>query len=454
VGERLARCAATAMLAFAALVGPLAPDGDAGTIRVRSETQFEAAVSALRSTGGTVVLLPHLYRGTLVVPPRSARPLRIVGTPGARVERVLLYRTQRVSLGGITIAPLARDAWVKVYASRRADLHDLTVTARGTGHSASVRLPYSRRVAIRRSTFTHCGDRSPSWSFCLLPRASSRHVTVEDNWFHDCYGCDFIHGRFGSDLTIRRNRLERALPCRMSVLRCSHQDLIEMFAGKRLRIEKNHFGVYAVGGAQLLLANRVDHVTIANNVFVGRDPRVPFYRSRVALGLGGLRRVPRYVKVVNNTILTGATRVDGYAASIALGVRYREIPRRERPIIVNNVIGLLRSSYRLCRRAQATISNLVVRGRACSSSDRTGPANLDRRGRPSTRSTLVIDGGNGRYAPTSDIRGQPRAPAWASFGVFSKALLALRAPALRGASAGSGPDIGAYEYVAPSRSVS
>ncbi len=437
------------MLVLAALWGPLAPVAGARTIRVHTEAEFGAAVAALRTVGGTVVLLPHAYRRMLVVPRRAARPLRIVGTPGARVERVLLYHTRQVSLGRLRIAPIARDAWVKVYASRRVDLHHLAVTAQGTRHSASVRLPYSRGVTIRRSTFAHCGDRSPSWSFCLLPRPTSRHVTVEDNWFHDCYGCDFIHGRFGSDLTIRRNRLERALPCRISVLRCSHQDLIEMFAGKRLRIEENRFGVYAVGGAQVLLANSVDHVTIANNVFVGRDARVPFYRSRVGLALGGLRRVPRYVTVVNNTILTGRTRSDRYAGSIALGARYREIPPRERPIVVNNVIGLLGSSYRFCRRVQVTISNLVVHGRGCSSSDGTGPANLAERGRPSMRSTLVIDAANRRHTPASDILGRPRAAAWASFGVFSEPVVGLRVPALPLAPACLAPDIGAYEYAAP-----
>ena len=101
-------------------------------------------------------------------------------------------------------------------------------------------------------------------------------MTVEDNWFHDCYGCDFIHGRFGSHLTLRGNRFERALPCRFRLLgrvRCGHQDLVQLFMGARLRVEGNHFGVYKYGGAQLSLTGPIDHVSIANNVFVGTDPR-------------------------------------------------------------------------------------------------------------------------------------------------------------------------------------
>jgi hypothetical protein len=77
----------------------------------------------------------------------------------------------------------------------------------------------SRHVTIRRSRFTHCGERSPECVNCLMLYRRSRHVTVEDSWFHDRYGCDFIHGRFGSNLTIRRNRFERSLPCRFRLLR-------------------------------------------------------------------------------------------------------------------------------------------------------------------------------------------------------------------------------------------
>ena len=52
---------------------------------------------------------------------------------------------------------------------------------------------------MRNSTFSHCGDRTPKWSTCLLPRWAAR-VTVVHNWFHDCRGCDFIGGRIGPNL--------------------------------------------------------------------------------------------------------------------------------------------------------------------------------------------------------------------------------------------------------------
>ena len=106
-------------------------------MRVRSDAQFEAAVSALRDSGGTIVLLPHAY-GKLVVPARSTSPLRIAGEPGVRVEQILFDHTQHVSLNSLTVSPLAQDAWIEVRASAHVDLQDLLVTAQGTRHSASV----------------------------------------------------------------------------------------------------------------------------------------------------------------------------------------------------------------------------------------------------------------------------------------------------------------------------
>src|SRR5687768_14698992 len=64
-------------------VGPTPSAATRGkTIHVRSDAQFAAAERALRGSGGTIVMLPHLYRH-LVVGSRSARHLRIVGTRGA-----------------------------------------------------------------------------------------------------------------------------------------------------------------------------------------------------------------------------------------------------------------------------------------------------------------------------------------------------------------------------------
>jgi parallel beta helix pectate lyase-like protein len=425
------RMSATQSLASAVLTlgvlaaAPAAEPAASKTIRVRNDKQLQAAVFRLRHSGGTIRLLPHFYRA-LVVPSRSGRSLRIIGRRGVRIERVLFDRAKNVSLARVRITPRTQHAIVEVNHSKNIDLDRLSVSARGTRLSASVTAWASRNVRIRRSNFTHCGDRSVEWSHCLMLFRRTQHVTVEDNWFHDCFGCDFIHGRFGSNLTIRRNRFERALPCRFRLLgraRCGHQDLIQLFAGKLLRVERNHFGVYKYGGAQLSLTGPVDNVSIANNVFVGTDPRVPGYRARMAVIIGakGSDRLPRFVKVVNNTILTGFKRIDGYAGSLRISraYRYGGYSRRQRPLLVNNVIGLLRTWGRVCYGARGSISNVVLRGHRCSRSDEVGPVYLDRRGRPTRRSQLLIDTANPSHAPSHDMTGRRR----------------------RGA-----PDIGAYEY--------
>ena len=405
-----ARIALAAVVLSAAGASPVAlAGGGAGpTIRVASEAQFAAAVSMLRESGGTIVLRPSVYR-ELVIPPRSGRRLRVAGAPGARVGRILLDHTRRVTLSRLTVAPVGEDAWIHAEESAEIALHHVRVTAAGTRYAASVMLPRSRDVRIWRSEFTHCGDRAPAFVNCIALRRVA-HLTIEESRFHDCLGCDFVHGRFGRGLTLRGNRFERALPCRMDRVRCGHQDLVELFAGRGLVVEGNHFGVYRIGGAQLYLTNRVDRVRIRNNLFVGTDPRVPGYRARVALIVGsrGYRRVPHGVQIVNNTILTGATRVDGYAGSIRMSSWYGAVARRKRPILANNVIGLLRDPRHVCSEVRASVANVVLRGQPCSRSDRVGAANVDARGRPTAASRLLVDRGSRRYAPATDITGRRR----------------------------------------------
>jgi hypothetical protein len=420
-GARVAVLVVASALLVALDAGASTDAGSRSTrLSVGSEAQFDAAARALRRSGGTIVLRPRLYR-QLVIGWRSGKPLRIVGTRGTRIESVIFDRAYRVSLGHVTIGPIRGDALVDVRASRHVVLHDLVVTARGTRFSSGVRIPDSRNVTIRRSTFSHCGDRSPRFARCVLLWRWSRSVVIEDNWFHDCRGCDFVHGRFGSYLTIRRNRFERALPCRgMSAHRCGHQDLVQLFAGQRLRVERNRFGMYRAGGAQLYLTNAVDHATIVNNVFVGTDARLPGYRARMGIIVGSAesKRLPRFARIVNNTILTGARRRDGYAGSIRMSSKYGSVLPRKRPIVANNVIGLLKKRAHICSAARLFAHNVVIMGTGCSPSDRVGTADLDGSGRP-RRLSSVVDAAIPRYAPAIDSTGRRR---------------------------GRAPDIGAIEY--------
>jgi hypothetical protein len=389
------------------------------TILVGSEVGFARAAKALRDSGGRIVLRPRLYR-QLVIGPRSGKQLRIVGSRGARVERILFWRTERVSLGNLTIGPIRADARIELQAARHIDLHDLVITALGSNRSASIFIAHAHHVTIRRSIFTHCGDFSRDFVNCVTLNRGAHNVVIEDNRFHDCRGCDFIHGRFGSWLTIRRNHFDRALPCHMSRYRCGHNDLVQLFAGQWLRVEANRFGVYRAGGAQLYLTDDVDHATILNNVFVGTDPRVPGYRARMAIVIGAneSKRLPYYTRVANNTILTGYRRRDGYEGSIRMSSKYGGIKRWKRPIVANNVITLLETSWRVCAASQRFVRNVVVVGRNCASADYAGPVDLDAFGRPLADSE-VIDLANRHYAPPIDFTGRRR---------------------------DADPDIGAYEY--------
>jgi hypothetical protein len=408
----LAGLLTAAVLSFAATA-------EAKTIRVKSDAGFAKAEKKLRRTGGTIVLRPALYR-KLVLGPRGRRPLRVVGMRGTRVQSLILTDTRNVSFGGVRIGPISRNALVQVRRSRNVVLHDLVVSARHTRFSASVLLASGRGITIRDSDFQHCGDRMRRFVHCVTLYRWTHGVTIADSRFHDCYGCDFVHGRFGSDLTLRGNRFDRALPCSFGRYRCGHQDLVQLFSGRRLRVVGNRFGVYRDGGAQLYLTNDVDWATIVNNVFVGRDPKVPGYHARmgIVVGSNASRRLPHYAKILNNTILTGWRRRDGYSGSLRMSSRYGGVPRWKRPIVANNVIALLETPGRVCLASQRFLHNVVIRGRTCSDVNHVGAAGLDGRGRPLPGS-VVIDGANRDLAPAVDATGRPR---------------------------GESPDIGALEY--------
>src|SRR5918911_2273955 len=100
--------------------------------------------------------------------------------------------------------------------------------------------------------------------------------------------------------------------------------------------------------------------------------------------------------MVNNTIPPGARRSDGYVGSLRMSSRYMTLPRRERPLLANNVLGVLASPWPVCRVVQGSVANVVVEGEPCSGSDATGPAGLDARGRPTADSALVIDAASRR----------------------------------------------------------
>jgi hypothetical protein len=399
------------VLVALALAGSSAAAAKPRTLTVGSAKGFAHAVATLRRSGGTIVLRPGAY-AALTLGPRSNRLLRVVGAGGVRVGRFVLARTQHVEIGNLRIGPVTGDAILELDGAAHVDLHDLTVDAEGTAYQASIFIAYAHGVTIRHSVFTHCGDHSPDFANCILLNRGANSVTIEHNSFHDCHGCDFVHGRFGHWLTIRENSFDRALPCHhITSYRCRHNDLVQLFAGQWLRVERNHFGVYRAGGAQLYLTDDVDHATVVNNVFVGTDPKLPGYRARVAIVLGakGSKRLPYYAKVVNNTILTGYRRRDGYLGSIRMSSNYGSVRLWKRPIVANNVIALLGSRWPVCATSQQFLANVVITGINCQPDGYVGPED----------ESVLVGAANRDLAPPIDYTGRRR---------------------------DADPDVGAYEY--------
>ena len=398
-----------AVLAAAIAACVLAPPARAATRYVGSARAFQRAVLHFQRSGGKIVLLPGDYRQPLEIGPRSARPLSVVGAPGARVQSLRIVRSRAVTIESLIVRPLGGNAQVLAKRSSGIVFRGDTFTAKRTSYKVGLRLDFSRNVVVRNSRFSHCGDHTPKWSTCLLPRWAS-HLTVMTSWFHDCRGCDFIGGRAGPDLVIQDNRFDRALACNTGWVKCSHQDLIELFNADGMLVTRNIFGVSQGGGAQLNLATADDNVRVVDNLFLRDDPRTPGIVPRVAILVGtrASRRIPRGVSIVNNTILSGAPKGARAASSIVLSPRFSAMPSSNRPVIANNVLAWLMAPVRVCGLARDSLHNVVAAGTACGITDVVGDPLLDLDGRPTVGSTLVIDLADPALAPPLDIDGAAR----------------------------------------------
>jgi hypothetical protein len=392
----------------AALLAHAAP-AHAGARFVSSGAAFQKAVADFRQTGGRIVLLPGNYTRTLTVGPRSSSLLDIVGTAGARIQALEIVHSRNVTVRSLVVRPLTGDARVLADHSRRISFRGDRFTAKGTRFKVGLHLDHSRGVLVRGSIFSHCGDRTPKWSTCLLPRWAA-NVRIVRNWFHDCRGCDFIGGRIGANAVIRQNRFDRALACHTGWVKCAHQDLIELFKADGLLITRNVFGVTQRGGAQLNLATADDDVQVVDNLFLRDDPRAPGIVSGVAILLGTRMspRIPLRAEVVNNTILSGAPKAGHAESSIVLGPRYPLMLRRNRPLIANNVIAWVMAPNLVCGRVRDSVKNVVANGTACGATDVVGDPLLDANGRPTAASLLLIDLADPALAPPRDIDGAPR----------------------------------------------
>jgi len=397
------------LAAAVAAAGALAPSALAATRFVASAPAFDRAVLDFQASGGKIVLLPGDYRRPLEIGPRSPRPLEIVGARGARVQTLHIIRSQSVTVRRLIVRPLGGNALLLADRSRGLVFRGDTFTAKRTRYKVALRLDHSRGVLIRNSRFSHCGDHTPKWSTCLLPRWAA-DVTVMRSWFHDCRGCDFIGGRAGPNLEIRENRFDRALACTTGWVKCAHQDLIELFRADGMLVTRNVFGVSQGGGAQLNLATADDHVRVVDNLFLRSDPRAPGVIARVGILVGtrASPRVPRDVTIVNNTILSGAPKGGHAESSIVLSPHLPAMRSSNRPVIANNVLAWLMDPTLVCGRARESLHNVIASGTACGVTDVVGDPMLAPDGQPTAASTLLIDRAKRALAPPLDIDGASR----------------------------------------------
>lgn len=408
-GVRLLAAAGVVAVAGLALVAP----ASAGTTTTVGSTDgFARAMGQLAASGGTVVLRPGRY-GRLVVPPRAGPTLAIEARDGATAQRLVLDGTHDVVVRGLRILPSGQRGGVSVVGASDVALERLSLTDGGRGLNVDMTVLRSQRVRISDSTFTRCGSGEPPDSAICLRLRDTRDVVIERSWFHDCNGCDFVHGSYNDRLTVRDSVFERALvglQCGHHFTECNHQDLIHLIDGGDVLIERNRFGIYEFGEAQVFLSGPIRGVTVRNNVFLGHDPDYPGYEAPRGITLGTKRSgdAPRSAVVVNNTILTGHARADGYSTSILFSPAYTRLPVEERPLVANNVIARIEAPSFLCERVQASVSNVLLHGRACSPADDAGDPQLDAEGRPTAASRLVIDRADVRYATEQDVRGTRR----------------------------------------------
>jgi hypothetical protein len=390
-----------AVVGLAALAGVmLAPDAGARTRVVSSESGFRIAVSQMRASGGVVVVRAGSY-GTLAVTNRAGRWLTVRARPGVSVRNLVIRNAARVRLVDVRV----KGGRLNVHSSRQVKLERVRIVR------SRMSLAAANFVTISRSQFTRCGENREACLATGWGDWASSHVRVIASRFYDCYGCDFIRGRIGTGFVLRGSILERAVPGPCGAeWECNHQDGVQIGAGREILIEGNRFGLTAYGAGQLYFSQQIDGLTIRNNVFFGTDATLPDWIGWAAIIVGNHvveEHFPRHVAIVNNTILTGSPRPDGLANSVYLSPSYANIPVEERPLIANNVLGLLRNPERLCTLGGVVIANAVKDGAACIEGGIVGDPMLDEWGVP-LEGSVVVDQADPAWATVNDLRGWAR----------------------------------------------
>jgi hypothetical protein len=249
-------------------------------------------------------------------------------------------------------------------------------------------------ITIQNSEFTQCGRATPCTGL------GGTNVLLQNNNFHDCADCDFVH-LGGTNVQIINNTMDNGY--RQDCPTGCHIDLVQVMGANHVLIAGNTFGYREMGAAQLFISpatrqSRIDDVTVVNNLFwPGTGSHAMLSAIRVASHAPA--PLPSHIRIISNTVMTGVT------SSINLDDDYAKAPVALRPQVIDNVV--LRMLPRQCQNGQWT-DNLFQTGTNCGGGQNDlGDADLDGSYKPTRSSSLVIDKANGT-APDRDAAGCDR----------------------------------------------
>lgn len=388
-----------ALLTSAKLTG--ASHEAAIVLRVSTPAELQSALSRARS-GDTIRLARGEYAGVTVTR-RFSGVVTIVGSRAARLPGIAFVESANVTLRGVSVLPIgSQRVTVQIRRSHDVTLDDVLIDGRSEAAGAWVATDATDSdITIERSELSNCG----ASNVCIQPAA--QNLRILDNYFHDCLDCDFIRGggRGGGSVLIRGNRFDRAIEgsCQGGQASCNHNDFIQIMGGGPWKILRNRFGDRNNGAASVFIStgsrftkNLIHDVTVASNIFKGN---AGFFGIEVAAA-----GHPRNVSIVNNTILSGT------ASGVRIAHQWQALPLEARPLVANNILAVSNGSDCFAR----TSHNLVEEGRPCKR-DLAGSANLNWKGVPTKRSTLVLGKADPLYAPLRDYYGR-RLPAVPNIG--------------------------------------
>jgi hypothetical protein len=325
---------------------------------------------------------------------RFSSPVRIAGSGATKLDGLSIRDSHNVVFEDLLVTPSGPfNARVNIQASSAIGFARVRFVGveRGRGVELDVGRS-SSEVWVEESEFTRCRKGRP----CLQP--GGKNIRVANSRFHDCFDCDFVRGG-GSGVTLAGNVFERALRERPG----NHNDLIQIMGGGPWTMVGNRFGELDAGAAQIYInphprndTNPIHDVRIVSNVFTGDM----YFAVRLGVGRRSVVGAPRNVSVINNTILSGR------ASAVFLTRGWQELRLEQRPLLANNIFAIQGPS--VCARAR-TSSNLILQGRPCSADDVLATSiSLDALGRPTSRTSVVIDRADATHAPPTDFYGRGR----------------------------------------------